>query len=164
MSRKYAAIDDFIVTEILNLDTDEQYAFESKYHQLIIDIEDLYPEPEIGWKLVGNIIEAPAQELTDDERDKIQQETQRKFGAKLVITAMDEVGARNLKLYREGSPVNITSLASQMASVKLLLEGGALKTARSICSALVPAYPSHADILISTQNAITTFLVNNGYE
>jgi len=161
--RKHALIDAGIVTEIINLN-DESYVEEAKKHDLVVDIDDMSSQPEIGWVLNGSTI-APRIVVVDlNDRDAQQQTAQREFGLKLVPKMIDLVGQRNLKLAREGSSVNVTNLASQMASVKLLLETGALKTARTVCGMLKPAFPSHSDILNIAIAEVTNFLSTNGFE
>lgn len=62
--RKHAILDNNTVVEIMNLD-DELYQKEASYHQLIIDIEDLLIQPDIGWVLSGNqLVPGPGQALT----------------------------------------------------------------------------------------------------
>jgi len=162
MSRIYAAINDNIVTNIMSL-TEEEYVEIAKQNQLVIDIEDIFPQPQLGWVLDGNLL-LPNQPIVDaDEADAIRQTTQRLYGEKILPELVDLMGQRNLKLIREGSSVNIASLASQMASIKLLLETGAITTARSICLALKPSYPSHADILDKAAEDIANFLSTHGY-
>lgn len=62
--RKYAILDNNIVTEILDLE-DEGYIHKASYHQMLIDIQDLVIPPQVGWILSGNkLIPAPGSELT----------------------------------------------------------------------------------------------------
>lgn len=56
--RKFAVLDNNVVVEILNLD-DDVYQREASYHQLIVDIEDLVVTPQVGWKLSGNMLVPP---------------------------------------------------------------------------------------------------------
>lgn len=162
MSRKHAVLQNNVVSEILLLE-EEQVSAKAKEAETIIDIEDTIPQPEVGWVLSGNLLTAPTQSMSPDELDAYQQKAQRIFGLKILTLAVDKVGARNLKLAREGTPADVAALGSQMASIKILLEGGALKTVRSVCNAIKPMYPNHADILQATADEITTFLQNNGW-
>jgi hypothetical protein len=73
------------------------------------------------------------------------------------------MGARNLKLSEEGVVVDVASLASQLSSIKLLLETGALKTARGICTLQKPNFSNHSDIFQVVIDEITNFLNTNGY-
>ena len=56
--RKYAVLDENIVQEILDLD-EAGYVHEASYHQLIIDIQDLVIQPQVGWVLSGNQLAPP---------------------------------------------------------------------------------------------------------
>lgn len=160
--RKYAVVQNNIVIEVLQLD-EAGVAHEASYHDLVIDIQDQTPEPEIGWILDGNKLVSANASMTDDQKDMFQQSAQRKYGLTLLPTAVDKIGARNLKLAREGTPVDIVALSTQMTSIKLLLEGGALKTARAVCVAIKPSFPNHADILQEVVDLITNFLTNNNW-
>lgn len=98
------------------------------------------------------------------EHNLAQQTAQREFGLYLIPEMIDLMGERNLTLSQNGSTINIISLASDNSSVKLLIETGALKTARSICSQLKLKYTTHADIYDHVIEDITEFLAMNGYE
>lgn len=159
--RTYAIVEEGVVTEIAVL-TEEQF-IERTRTCLGVDIEDEIPRPQVGWKLDGNRLVPVSESSNPDELDAIQQKSQRLFGMKLLPMAVDLVGARNLKLSREGTPANVTALASQMQVIKLLLEGGALKTTRTVCESLKPSFPLHEDILQTVINEITNFLDSNGW-
>lgn len=163
MSRKYATISDNI---IISIDTLEEVVASNKAKevQMLIDIEDMIPQPQIGWILNGNTLEANIASMSADEFDAYQQTTQRLFGLSLLPKAVDKIGARNLKLDREGTPADVATLASQMASIKILMESGALKTVRMICTAIQPAHPNHADILQEVVVEISKFLALNDFE
>lgn len=53
--RKYALVNNNNVVSISDL-TEDEYLTISKEYQLIIDIEDLVIQPQIGWVLDGNIL------------------------------------------------------------------------------------------------------------
>lgn len=161
--RKYAIVNNDVVSKVLDLD-DQEVASISTDGSMVIDIEDMIPQPQTGWLLEGNKLVPASASMTADERDSFQQTAQRQFGLKLLPIVVDKLGARNLKLTREAVPVDVASLATQMSSIKLLLETGALKTVRGICSALKPAFPNHSDILDDVIIEISNFLVNNGFE
>lgn len=160
--RLHAILDNNIVTEILELD-EALYAKEAAYHDLVLDVEDMIPRPEVGWVLEGNKLVPASAQMTQDQLDEFQQKAQRLFGLYLLPIAVDKIGARNLKLAREGTPTDVAALASAMASIKVLLEGGALKTVRGICGSIKPGFPHHSDILDLVINEITAFLTNNGW-
>lgn len=96
----------------------------------------------------------------NDER----QRSQREFGEYLVPELIDMMGSRNLTLIQDGTPVNISTLASDNAGIKLLIETGALSTARSAAMYYKTKYPYHADIYDHVIEDITEFLMEKGYE
>lgn len=159
---KYASIINNAVVKVSELD-EQQFRLEAKECELLVDITDMIPEPEVGWVLNGNKIELPGVVMSPDQLDLYQQKAQRKFGVKVLEYALDAIGARNLKLTRESTPADVATLAQQMASIKLLLEGGALKTARTICSMIKPTYPNHSDILQTVIDDITQFINKNNF-
>ena len=163
MSRKYATISDNIIMSIDILEEVEA-SNKAKEVQMLIDIEDMIPQPQVGWVLSGNTLEANIASMSADEFDAYQQTTQRLFGLSLLPKAVDKIGARNLKLDREGTPADVAALASQMASIKILMESGALKTVHMICVAIQPAHPNHADILQEVVVEISNFLALNNFE
>lgn len=160
--RKYAIVSNQVVTSIVSAE-DEAASELVKSSEMVIDIEDQVPQPDVGWTLSGNTLVAPVQNMSHDQLDAYQQKAQRLFGLKILPLAVDKIGARNLKLSREGTPADVATLASQMASIKVLLEGGALKTVRTICTAIKPMHPNHEDVLDDVIAEITNFLQQNGW-
>lgn len=161
--RKYAIVFNQVVTSVIEAEDDEIVDI-MRASQMVIDIEDQIPQPEVGWVLSGSRLTLPNYELSLDEQDAYQQKAQRLFGLKILPLAMDKLGARNLKLSRDGTPADVTTLASQMASIKILLEGGALKTVRGLCVSIKPMHPNHADILDEVIAEISNFLESNGWQ
>ena len=98
------------------------------------------------------------------ENNLAQQTEQREYGMQLIPILIDKMGGRNLTLAQNGTTVNMIAIASDNSSVKLLIETGALKTARSVCAQLQMKYPAHADIYSEVIDNITTFLIQKGYE
>lgn len=99
-----------------------------------------------------------------EESNLKQQTNQREFGTKLIPTLIDFMGERNLTLNQNGTTINMMAIASDNSGIKLLIETGALKTARSLCGQLRFKYPTHADIYDTVISSITDFLTENGYE
>ena len=98
------------------------------------------------------------------ERNLERQKAQREFGEYLIPELIDMMGERNLTLIQNGTSVNIPAIASDNAVIKLLIETGALSTARSICTQLKLKYPTHADIYEHVIEDITEFLTGRGFE
>lgn len=120
---------------------------------------------EIDYELLINSFDLTAyntemQIATNLDRQK----TQREFGLYLVPELIDMMGERNLTLIQNGTSVNIPAIASDNAGIKLLIETGALSTARSICTQLKVKYPTHADIYDYVIEDITEFLTGRGFE
>ena len=157
--RKYALVNNNIVTTIVLISSDEEYLYWASKNGMVIDVED--QSVEIGYILQGNKLvpanTAPQVEVTD----LYQQTAQRLFGQKILPDLIDQVGARNLKLTREQVYVDVAALGLQMNTIQILLNGGALKTARGLCAALKPMFPNHSDILDLAITKITEFLVQN---
>jgi hypothetical protein len=97
---------------------------------------------EIDYELLINSFDLTA---FNDEMQRVtnldRQKTQREFGLYLVPELIDMMGERNLTLLQNGETINITAIASDNAGIKLLIETGALSTARAICSQLKLKYP-----------------------
>jgi hypothetical protein len=161
--RRYATVDNNLITSIVYLE-EEQVANEALKHSLLVDIEDITPQPQIGWILDGNTLKAKSIESLAEVQDLIQQTSQRKFGENLVPIATDLVGARNLKLARANTPVDVALLAQQMLSAKILLEGGALKTVRNLCLLMRTTHINHQDIFDFIISEINIFLNTNNYQ
>lgn len=162
MSRKHAFLINNVVVDARSI-SEQEFAVLISQYDALIDIEDIIPEPQIGWLLQGNRLTLPQTAMSVEEEEAYQQTAQRKFGEKLTPKLVDLIGQRNFKLSREGTPANVSSLANSMASIKLLLETGALKTARTICNSLKSGFPLHADILDYAISEITNFLIENDW-
>jgi len=158
----YALLTNNVVVDVLELD-DECVIAKIKEGYQAIDITDETLVPCAGWILVGNRLTPPEVPTSGDSLDAQQQTQQRLFGEKLVNKATDWFGARNLKLAREGTPVDVAALSTALLNAKLLLQGGALKTARYICSLSKPAFPAHTDIFDLIIEEINLFLAANGW-
>jgi len=57
--RKHALLNNNVVVEICDLD-ENSFNLKIHSHQLIIDIHDLIIPPQLGWVLVGNQLQPPA--------------------------------------------------------------------------------------------------------
>lgn len=62
--RKHAIINDNTVVEIKSIVEAEFFEL-AKRHQLILDVQDLVIQPEVGWVLVGNQLQPPASQMVD---------------------------------------------------------------------------------------------------
>lgn len=141
--RKYAMLENNLVVEVLELDEDA-YMAESKYHQIIIDVEDLLITPQIGWVLVGNSLVSQEPALSLEEYEIVLADKKTNHGISLAREAINKIGARNKMLNKTGPQV--VTLLNQLVGVKMLLETGALSTARYSCTQLKSVYVEYADI------------------
>lgn len=152
--RKYALINNNIVTAIQDCELEEVFNL-SKNNQMVIDIEDMSPQPSVNYVLNGNKLELP-QGFSDREQYEIHLAAQKTdCGIKLAYNTINKMGARNKILNKSGTQVS--ELLTQLLPVKLLLETGALGTARAACSQLKIYYTEYADIFDEVINAINDF-------
>jgi hypothetical protein len=157
--RKYALIINNIIVDIQTLD-EEQYRDVIKSCDLLLDIEDMNPQPMINWVLNGNTLEIPQ---GSSNREVFEEELNNKkslFGYQLAKTAVNKIGARNKILNKNGSQV--TALLTQLLGIKNLLETGALGTARYACLQLILIYTEYSDILQLVIDEINKFEKENG--
>lgn len=158
----YACLKNNVVVKIQDL-TEEGFREQSVIYDMLIDITNDNPQPIVGYVLSGNKIVQTTSEIEEAVLE-MQQTAQRVHGENLAKVAVDKIGARNLKLTKDGVTINVMLLSQQLQGIKLLLEGGALKTVRGLCATLKAAFPHHADIMQLVIDDITNFLVKNGYE
>lgn len=152
--RKYALLRDNVVVQTSNLE--EQQVVEIAYqYQTILDIEDQFPQPQTGWVLEGNKLisqgAAPSQESYEIELAS----KKTSHGILLSREAIDKIGARNKILNKTGAQVS--TLLNQLVGVKMLLETGALGTARYACTQLKAVYPEYTDIFNMVINSVNEF-------
>ena len=157
----YALLKDNVVTAVMEL-TDEEVVDHAR-SCMVVDITDYSLTPEPGWIMEGNRVVPPPSIMTGSNADVFQQKQQRLYGQKLADRATDWFGARNLFLARESTPVDVAALSSALLNAKLLLQGGALKTARTVCTMVKSSFPNHTDIFDLIIADITAFLVANGW-
>lgn len=154
MARKYAFINNNVVTDIQTLETDELFPHMMS-NQSVIDIEDMSPMPTIGYVLSGNTLEIP---IGNSDRESFEYDLAIKkmdFGIQLSRICIAKVGARNKILNKDGTQVS--AILTSLMPVKLLLETGALGTARSVCSQLKVVYTEYTDIFDFAINEINNF-------
>lgn len=152
--RKYALINDSIVTQLIEIEQSEYPQYSSNNH-MVIDVTDLEPQPQANWILNGNKLEFP-NGTSNREILEIQLAGKKAdFGIKLARIAIDRIGARNKILNKNGSQV--ATLLTQLFSVKLLLETGALGTARYSSLQLKAVYTEYSDIFDYVVNEVNNF-------
>lgn len=153
MLKTYALINDNEVKTIKDLE-EEELALIGPSYQLIVDIENTFPIPSVGWKLVGNKLIDPQNlqvSLQDTLAYKIKKA--RQFGEELKGEVIDKIGAKNLILGK--TEQQIITVATALLPIGDLMSGGALKTAKSAmiaAKASYPEYESEFDYAISKIN------------
>lgn len=152
--RKYAILNNGVVTEIRDIDDDDIVKIATTV-EMLIDVTDAPVCPVIGYVLNGNKLELP-QNLSSREQFEIELNSRKSdFGTKLSRNAVDRIGARNKILNKNGQQV--ITLLTQLLGVKSLLETGALGTARASCASLKLVYTEYEDIFNYVINEINSF-------
>jgi hypothetical protein len=152
--KKYALVNDSIVTQIIEIDENDYQQYSGTNH-MVVDVTDLDPQPQANWILNGNKLEFPNGTSNREKLEIDLAEKKTDFGIKLARTAIDRIGARNKILNKNGTQV--ATLLTQLLSVKLLLETGALGTARYSSLQLKAVYTEYSDIFDYVVNEINTF-------
>lgn len=157
--QKYAILNNNTVTEVVEL-SDEDYCIYIQNNQMAIDITDMSPQPLVGYVLNGNKLEVPQGRGDREEYEYTLAVKKTDFGIKLARIAVDKIGARNKILNKTGEQV--ITLLNSLLGVKMMLETGALGTARNICSQLKNVYTEYADIFLNVIEQINSFEIDNG--
>jgi hypothetical protein len=157
---KYAIVSNGVVVAIKEFETDDEIREQAATGEMIIGIDDLDPQPKVNWVLNGNQLEMPCGQSSREEFEIALATKKTDFGIALARTAIDRIGARNKILGKTGAQVSV--LMSQLLSVKLLLETGALGTARYACSQLKTSFTEYADIFDIIITKINQFEKENG--
>jgi hypothetical protein len=93
--------------------------------------------------IVSQIVEI-VPTVSQEEIERHLATRKREFGDYLVAEFTDSIGARNKVLNK--TTQEIISVLTNLQSIKALLEGGALGTARSMITSIKAAYPDYGDI------------------
>lgn len=159
MIRKYALVNNFIITDIKDL-TEEEYLIAIRSNNLVVDIQDLNPQPMVRWVLDGNVFTLP-QGISDKEALEIELASKKTdFGIALARFCVDRIGARNKILNKDG--LQVSAILNNLLPVKLLLETGALGTARFSCVQLKNVYTEYADIFQHVVDEVNSFENSHG--
>jgi hypothetical protein len=85
-------------------------------------------------------------------------EKKRVFGVGMSELMCVEVGARNMTLISEGFQVNIPQVLTSFAPIKMLLETGAIETAKGAILQMKAYYPPYDDIMQAGIDMIDNFI------
>lgn len=152
--RKYAGVNNEIIVAIIDEDEDN-YCTLNKTYNLVIDITDMSPSPAIGWVLNGNKLEYPQNQSDLEKLEYELADKKTTFGINLARTAIVKIGVRNKILLKTGPQVAV--IVTNLLPIKLLLDTGALGTARYSCVQLKSVYTEYADIFDQVINEINIF-------
>jgi hypothetical protein len=137
MSRKFAVINNNIVTSIMDLDDDSINDI-IKQNDMVIDVEDELVTPVVGWVLYGNkIISTNSISMEEIVRGKIK--NARLFGAALISEAADRIGALNIISGK--TEAQVSEVINILLPIRILLESGALNTARTQLNTIRSSLP-----------------------
>lgn len=125
--RKYALVNNNTVTEVMNLE-DADYPRIAAVNQMIVDIEDVSPVPQVGWVLVGNALQSTSA-LPIEEILRAKVKKAREFGTATAADAVDRIGASNILSGK--TEAQIIEIMVLLDPIKKLMEGGALNTAKT---------------------------------
>lgn len=155
MNRRHAIIEDNWVIDFFYPESKEE-VMQKAQRYVVLDVED-QPDVAVDWFYAGNKLvpdtDSAAIKMIESGLARNTLHPSGNFGENLVREMRDKIGARNLRLGITES--QISGLVSNLATVRFLLEGAALKTARSVISAISPAYPQYSDILQEAVDKIT---------
>lgn len=157
MARKYALLENNIVIEIRSI-ADSEVSEVAKLNMLI-DIEDQLPEPNIGWVLQGNKLVAIENET--QEQFEIELASKKRIAGKAISDkCIDMIGARNKMLSK--TTQQIVAVLTALSPIRALLETGALGTARSSIQQAGSGFPDYADIFDAAIAEINDFEAKYG--
>lgn len=151
----FAIINNNKVVEVKELE-EVSYRITAAINDLVLDISDTIPQPQVDWllqgnKLVPNGAGATAQEITEQIVAK-----HIIVGKRIKDAAAARLGGRNLILGKTSA--EIATFVGQVISIGFLLEGGALRTARSAIEGLKAGYPDYTSELEKVIDEITAFI------
>lgn len=132
--RKYAFLLNNSIVQIATL-SEEDFIQQVKLYEGGVDIEDISPQPQVGWALVGNAL-SPLSALPIEQIIQAKIKKAREFGSNLIGDATDRIGAKNVLSGK--TEAQILEIAGILLPIKQILEGGALATARTQLLAVRP--------------------------
>lgn len=156
--RKHAILDNNVVVEVKSID-EQEYSELILKHQLLVDIEDMFPQPEIGWLLEGSTL-IPMEELTEEQREIQSAGKKRVEGLRISNKCIDLIGARNKILVKNTQ--QIVAVLTALSPIRALLETGALGTARASIMQVSASYTDYTDIFESAIDEINEFEAKYG--
>lgn len=156
MIRKFAGIKNNQVVALIDI-PEEEYRQSSGNYELLVDVQDAVPMPEVGWFLVGNqIIKINPDGKSQEDLEREKNKWKREFGTALSGEMMDRLGARNVILKKSGAFV--TGMLINLGPISSLLNSGAIQTAYAATQSARAAYTEYQDILDLALDRMDSFL------
>lgn len=155
--RTYALINDNEVVKVEEME-DSEVAEAMRSYQLAIDITDQVPQPDVGWRFVGNKLEPYDDNLTDEQKDLIRMERRFVFGNSLCDEAVKLLSVRNRALGKTSAQVN--QIISTFAPIEMALRKCALPTAVGGIQAMAPSFPEYSQDFDYLLGKLSSFLAN----
>jgi len=154
--KKYAVLNNNIVTEIALLETEDSIA-KAMVSQMVVDVDDLLIQPEIGWVLVGNEIK-PASPLSAEARLIKIMQMRFKFGNQLADLMVQKMSIRNVTLIAAGQTMNINAVIQTFSGIEAALRKCAIPTARAGIIAMSATYTDYSEEFAFALSELNNYL------
>lgn len=141
--RKYALVKDNVVVSVETLD-ESQYRDRARDYQLIIDIEDMVFEPQVGWILEGNQLKNFSIDLSNEQLEDMRMRARFKIGNKICNEAVIMISGRNRTLGKNSTEVN--QIITIFTPIEMAMRKCALPTALGGISQMRSGFPEYHDI------------------
>jgi hypothetical protein len=141
--RKYALIKDNVVVSVETFGEDT-YQEKAKEYQLIVDIEDMAVEPQVGWVLEGNQLKPFSENLSPEQREDIRMRARFKVGNRVCDEAVVMISRRNKILGKTATEVN--QIITTFMPIEQAMRKCALPTALGGINKMRALYPEYEDI------------------
>ncbi len=155
--RKYALLRENFVVSIESLD-EIQYREKCKEYQLIIDVEDLAVQPDIGWVLDGNSAKPYSSSMSESEKEDKKMRARFRIGNAICDEAVIKISARNRALAKTSAEVS--AIITNFMPIEMALRKCALPTALGGIIQMKPAYTEYEDIFNEIINKINAYLAS----
>jgi hypothetical protein len=153
--RKYALIKNNVVVSVETME-EETYREKAKEHQLIVDIEDLAVEPQVGWVLEGNRLIHFSQDLSPEQLEDLRMRARFKVGNKVCDEAVIMISGRNRMLAKTSAEVN--QIITTFMPIEQAMRKCALPTALGGINQMRAGFPEYDDIFAYVAGELSNYL------
>jgi len=153
--RKYALIKDNVVVSIETL---EENSLQDKAweYQLIVDIQDMAVEPQVGWILEGNQLVPSSQSLSPEQLEDMRMRARFKVGNKICDEAVVMISRKNKILGK--TAVEINQIITTFMPIEQALRKCALPTALNGINQIRSTYPEYGEIFDYVAAELSNYL------